>query len=94
MVRLDRKKIKTICQENDISSMAIFGSYARGDFKKGSDLDLLVKFKKTKSLLELIRIEKKLQKIFEKKIDLLTPSGISPYIYPFIKRDLKVIYEA
>jgi len=93
-MRIDKEKIKTICQQNDIASMAVFGSFARGDAKKTSDLDLLVKFSKTKSLLELIKIERKLQKIFGRKIDLLTPAAISPYIFPFIKQDLKVIYEA
>ena len=40
----------------------IFGSYARGEQKETSDLDVIVEFEKRKSLLELVGIEQELYK--------------------------------
>jgi error-prone DNA polymerase len=41
-----------------VEYLGLFGSYARGDFSEDSDVDLLVRFSKPKSLLTLVRIER------------------------------------
>jgi len=43
---INMRKLIDICRKNGIAYLAIFGSYARGDFSKKSDLDLLVRFSK------------------------------------------------
>ena len=40
-----------ICRQNDVSMVAVFGSMIRGEAKKQSDIDLVVRFSKRKSLL-------------------------------------------
>ena len=56
----------------------IFGSYARGEQKKGSDIDLLIEVKGKKfSLLDLIGLESELKKKLGKRVDLLTYNGIN-----------------
>ncbi|MCD6228074.1 MAG: nucleotidyltransferase domain-containing protein [Candidatus Omnitrophica bacterium] len=54
----NKEKLFQICKNNDIVFLAIFGSFLRGDFTEESDIDLLVRFSKPKSLLELVRIER------------------------------------
>ena len=85
--------ITNYCEENGIEYLGIFGSYARGDFKKESDIDLLVKVDGEKTLLDIVRIERELSKILGIKVDLLTEESISKYIINYIKKELRTVYE-
>ncbi len=67
--------------------VGLFGSYARGEERKNSDVDILVKFAKPKSLLEFVGIEQELSEKTGKKIELLTEEFISPYLIDKIKRE-------
>ena len=75
------------------TKITLFGSYARNIYTPKSDLDVLVKFKKTKSFLDLIRIERELSEKSKVKIDLLTEKGISPLIFDKIKDYMEVVYQ-
>lgn len=75
------------------SSIGIFGSYARGEERPDSDLDVLVSFRDRKSLLTLVRIERELSELLGIKVDLLTEQSISPYLIDRIKAEMKVIYQ-
>ena len=67
-----RERLLRICQENDIVFMAVFGSFVRGEQGKRSDIDVAIEFRENsgKSLLDLVRIEERLRKIFKRKVDL------------------------
>jgi uncharacterized protein len=69
--------------------VGIFGSFARGDNKKGSDIDILVEFKNPPSLLNLIRLENGLSEILGSKVDLVTTGSLkNKRIKKSIKKDL------
>ena len=72
--------------------IAIFGSYARDQATRESDLDILVRFVTPKSLLELIRIERELSELLGIKVDLLTEKAISPYLIDRIREESTVIH--
>jgi predicted nucleotidyltransferase len=91
---LETDRLINICRENDATMVGLFGSAARGEAGADSDIDLLVRFSKPKSLLELVRLERNLSAHLGRKVDLLTQDAISPYLRDTIMRDLKVIYEA
>lgn len=92
MGELNINKIKEILLQSGIQFAGIFGSRARGDNSPDSDLDILIKFKEdNKSLLDIIHIENLLSDEFDIKVDLVTENGMSPYIKPYILKDLKVI---
>lgn len=93
LIANNRKKLLEICKRDDIVFMAIFGSFATGDYKKDSDIDILVRFSKPKSLLELVRIERVLSEVLGRKTDLLTEASISPYLRDRIKKEMEVFYE-
>jgi uncharacterized protein len=82
------KTIATKLRKQGAKQVAVFGSYARGEEKKSSDIDILVKFSKPKSLLEFVKIEQQLSEETGKKIDLLTESAISPYLIDRIKKEM------
>ncbi len=85
-------KIVPILKAAGVSFAGIFGSYARGEAKPESDLDVLVKFSSRKTLLEFIRLERRLSEMLGVKVDLVTEEFLSPYIRPNVLRDLKVLY--
>ncbi|HZY26216.1 MAG TPA: nucleotidyltransferase family protein [Bacteroidales bacterium] len=76
-------------KEFDPQKVGIFGSFARGDNKKGSDIDILVEFKKIPSLLALIKLENDLSEILGTKVDLVTTGALkNKRIKKSIKKDL------
>ena len=82
-----------ICRQNDVSMVGVFGSMARGDAKKKSDIDLIVRFSKRKSLLAVVRLERELSNALGRKVDLLTEAAISPYLREQILKEMRVVYE-
>lgn len=67
-----KKKIIKILKKNKVVRAGIFGSYARGEEKKDSDIDILVEIDDKKmSLLGLIGLEMELKKVLGKKVDLI-----------------------
>ena len=70
-----KPKIKEILKKNKIKKAGIFGSYAKGEQKKNSDIDILIEF--DGSLLDLVGVEIELKKKLRKKVDLITYGGIN-----------------
>lgn len=70
-----KPQIKKILKKNKIRKAGIFGSYAKGEQKNNSDVDILIEF--NGSLLDLVGIEMELKKKLRKKVDLLTYGGIN-----------------
>ena len=90
----DVTRLVDICRQNDVSMVGIFGSMARGKAKKKSDVDLIVRFSKRKSLLTLVRLERELSETLGRKVDLLTEASISPYMRERVMKELRVVYGA
>ena len=88
----DMESLIKICRENDVATISLFGSMARGEETEKSDIDLLVKFRKRKSLLGVVKLERELSDALGRKVDLLTEGAISPYIRDNIFHDLEIIY--
>ena len=84
-------KILDYMKAHGAKQICVFGSYARGEERADSDLDLLVWFTEQQSLLGLIRMERELSELVGVKIDLLTEQAISPHLIERIKKELRVI---
>ena len=89
----DTSKLVEICRKNDAEMIGIFGSMARGEETLESDIDLLVRFSKPKSLLTLVKLEREVSTALGRKVEVLTEAAISPYLRDRIKQELRVIYE-
>jgi len=85
-------KILPILKKNDVVRASIFGSFARGEDKKGSDLDILVELTKDKSLLDLIHLKNEIEDLLNQKVDLLTYGGVNPRLEKYIYKDEIKIY--
>lgn len=87
-----QSKALPLLKRNDVNFAGVFGSYARGMEKDESDVDLLVRLKKPKSLLGLVRLERELSEALRKKVDLVTEGALSPYLKDQVLRELVVLY--
>lgn len=88
-----KKQILPILKNQGVIKAAIFGSFATGDEKPGSDVDLLVRFNRSVSLLDLSGLKLELEDKVGKKFDVLTYNGINPRLKKIILKEQKIIYE-
>lgn len=86
------RKNKALLKKYRVRNIGLFGSYGRNEASKKSDIDLLVDFEE-KTFDNFIELAFELEKIFNRKVDLLTEKGISPYILPYIRKEVQW-YEA
>ena len=61
-------------------SLRIFGSALRCDDHAGSDIDLLVEFAPDASLLDLIGLQQDAEALLGRRVDIVTPDGVSPFL--------------
>ncbi len=86
------EEIAKYLKKEGAEKVAIFGSYIHDEEQPDSDLDVLVKFSETKSLLELVRMERELSEQIGIKVDLLTEESLSPYIRDNVHKEMKEVY--
>ena len=85
------QKIIQFFKDKDVKKVELFGSFARKEEKENSDIDLLIDFKG--GLFEFVKLKNSLEEKLHKKVDLVTKDSISPYIWEYVKDDIKVLYE-
>ena len=88
-----KKQIVPILKRQGVIKAALFGSTVRGEDKKRSDIDILVKIPKNKSLLDIIRLEFQLEEKLGRKVDLVEYDAIKPLLRDVILNEQKIIYE-
>jgi len=72
--------------------IGIFGSFARQEENADSDIDILVRFKETISLL--VRIHRELSALLGKKVDVVTEKALkNDRIRKSVYNDLRIIFE-
>jgi|WetSurMetagenome_2_1015567.scaffolds.fasta_scaffold332096_2 uncharacterized protein len=91
-VKIIIQKIVPTLKREGVLKAALFGSYARGEAVKNSDIDVLVKLKKNKSLLDLADLKIKLEKKLHKSVDVITYNSIHPLLKKTILKDERIIY--
>ena len=69
----------------DVKRIGVFGSFARGDQRETSDVDILVEFEKP-TFDNFMDLAFFLEDLFQRKVDLVTPNSLSPYIGPYIRQ--------
>ena len=73
-----------------VQRIGLFGSFVRGDYTNDSDIDFLVDFaKEKKTLHNLVYLGDFLETLFGRKVDLVTPQGLSKYIGPHILKEVQ-----
>jgi predicted nucleotidyltransferase len=94
MLRFDRDALARLCEDYGVRRLGIFGSWARGEQRPDSDVDLIVEFAKPAGFVELLRLERLLAEIFDRPVDLTTEPGLDPYIRDSVVSSASVLYDA
>lgn len=83
----NKEKIKQL----GVKKLVLFGSYARNQAKKKSDIDFLVEFKKGRGLFDdYVKLLHLLEDVLKKKIDLGEPRLLRREIKQSIRRGKKI----
>lgn len=76
-----------LLKKSGVRRSSIFGSFARNENSKKSDLDILVEMPRTATLLDLLELKEKLEKKVKREVDLLTYQSVTPALRKIIEKD-------
>lgn len=86
-----KKIIANILIKNNIKKAGIFGSYAVGEAKKNSDIDILIEPAKGMGF-GFAGLEIQLTKILKRKVDLVSYNGLSPHLKDkILSQEIKIL---
>ncbi len=87
-----KKIILPILKKNDVAKAGIFGSLARGEATRRSDVDIFIQFKGRKTLFDLARLELELEDRLGKSVDVLTYKSINPLLKErILKEEVRIL---
>lgn len=75
-----REEILKLARKHGATNVRVFGSVARGDAHKASDLDLLVDMEKGRTLFDFIAFWQDVEEFLGTKVDVATENSLSPLI--------------
>ena len=75
-----RRQLPELGERYHVRSLGVFGSVVRGEESPESDLDLLVSFDSTPSLLSFLALERTLSDRLGRKVDLVMRGALKPQI--------------
>ena len=75
-----KQKILPILEKYGVQRASLFGSALRKDFKKNSDVDLLVEIGSEMDLLEFVGFKLEIEAALKRKVDLVEFSTIKPLL--------------
>ena len=86
------KSNKNILRKYKVKKIGLFGSYVRKEQKVRSDIDFLVELEEPDfdNFMDLVFY---LENLFGRKVDLITEGSLSPYIRPYVEKEVEW-YEA
>ena len=94
MERDIKKQIEEYFRNKPVLRAYLFGSEARNESAKDSDIDIIVDLDYSNPIgLEFVKMQLELEELLNKKVDLLSSKGVSKYIQSFINQDRILIYE-
>ena len=90
--------LKILCQKYDVKTMHVFGSASTDKLNSESDVDILIAFKDIsieQYTDNYFNLHDDLEKLFERKIDLLTENSLSnPYFIESVEETKQLLYAA
>jgi predicted nucleotidyltransferase len=75
-----------------VKRLGLFGSFVREHQGKDSDVDVLVEFEPDhKTFDNFIHLAFFLEDLFKRRVELVTPEALSPYIGPHIMQEVEYV---
>lgn len=98
LIEDNKAKLHELCERYDVKTMHLFGSAAEGDFMGSSDIDLLITFKDIsaeKYADNYFELHETLEKLFQRKVDLVTARSLSnPIFIERVEKTKQPLYAA
>lgn len=98
LIENKRADINSLCEKYEVEKMYVFGSATSANFNLSSDIDILITFKNIsfeKYTDNYFELHEMLEKLFERKVDLLTEKSLSnPYFIESIEKTKQLLYVA
>jgi hypothetical protein len=85
---LIKKNKESLRLQYGVKKIGIFGSFAKGTQKIGSDLDILIEFEKPVGFVRFMRLESKLSELSGMKVELVTKNALKPHIGQHILQEV------
>jgi uncharacterized protein len=84
------EQIEAFCRRWNLVEFSLFGSVLRDDFGPESDVDVLVRFDPSArpTLLTLARMERELEVVLGRRVDLLQWEGVEQMRNPYFRRPI------
>jgi len=76
-----------LIEKYNVSSIGLFGSIVRDDFKPTSDVDIIVDFSKPIGI-EFVDLADYIEKKLQKRVDLVSKNGVKPKYFQAIEREI------
>lgn len=73
-----------ILKEAGIRKSSLFGSYARGDNRDDSDVDILIEAPEGTTLFDIVDLEDRLKRALNRNVDIVTYRSVSPLIKKYV----------
>jgi len=90
----DRLSLQRFFAGKPVKRAYLFGSYARDEADKNSDIDILVELDFSVHIgLGFIQMKFDLEELLRRKVDLVSEDGLSKYVKPYVDKDKILIYE-
>ena len=86
-----REHLPELRERYGVESLALFGSYVRGENQPRSDLDVLVTFDDPPGLLGFIDLERELSTIVGYSVDLVVEGSLKPRIGNRVKQEAEPV---
>lgn len=75
-----------------VRRLGLFGSFVRGQPGSDSDIDMLVEFETGhKTFDNFVNVALFLEELFGRRVELVTPEALSPYIGPHILQEVEYV---
>lgn len=81
------KKNDDRLRQYSVRRIGLFGSYARGHQKRGSDVDFLVEFDKP-TYDNFYDLSVSLERLFRRRVELVTPDGLNQRMRPYVEKEV------
>lgn len=82
-----RRHEQEIKKRFGVKRIGLFGSFARGEERDSSDVDIMVEFDQP-TFDNFMKLAFYLEELFHRKVELVTPDSLSPYIAPYVKNEV------
>jgi hypothetical protein len=85
----ESREILEVARRHGARRVRVFGSYARGQHRPDSDIDLLVELEPGRDLFDLVELKQELEERLHRRVDVLTEQSLSPYIRDEVLREAR-----